>query len=112
MVDLVLSSKLLLCDYGGLQLHEHWCPGCERIHQIAVNQPFRNGAQWQYDGNHTSPTFNPSINVNPNHASVRCHYFIRNGRIDFCSDSHHSLAGQSVELPDIPTEFLRDYLDD
>lgn len=89
-----LSSKLR--DVGdGMLLH--WCPGCEELHAIAVGQPFPNGARWTWDGNMERPTFSPSINV-----IGRCHYFIRAGRIEFCSDSKHRLAGQTVDLPDIP----------
>jgi hypothetical protein len=29
-----------------------------------------------------------------------CHSYVTNGRIQFLSDCHHSLAGQTVELPD------------
>lgn len=109
MGDRILSPKLALADYGELQLHEHWCPGCERIHQIAVDQPFRNGARWTFDGNVEAPTFAPSIAVNPTAPASRCHYFIRAGRIEFCGDSHHALAGQTVELPDIPNDVLAGY---
>jgi hypothetical protein len=31
-----------------------------------------------------------------------CHYFIRAGKIEFCGDSPHNLAGQTVDLPDWP----------
>jgi hypothetical protein len=31
---------------------------------------------------------------------------IRAGRIDYCSDSRHALAGCSVELPNIPADWL------
>lgn len=102
----ILSAKLLRRHIqGGLFFHEHWCPGCEAIHLIAVDQPFRNGAQWTYDGNHESPTFSPSINVGPT-TPLQCHYFIRAGKIEFCGDSHHALAGQTVDLPDIPMEWI------
>lgn len=32
-------------------------------------------------------------------ARPRCHSFIRAGRIEFCGDSGHSLAGKTVDLP-------------
>lgn len=103
--DQILSPKLILRSYGALRLHEHWCPGCENIHQIAVEQPFRNGARWTFDGNAEKPTFSPSINVGPS-TKLQCHYFIREGRIEFCGDCHHALAGHTVELPNIPKEWL------
>lgn len=75
----------------------HWCPGCGRLHRINVNRPNEaTGAQWGWDGNVARPTFTPSVSI------VGCHYFLRNGRIEFCADSTHALAGQRVELPDLP----------
>jgi len=98
----MLSPRLLTRKFGdGPTFHEHWCPGCEATHQIAVVQPFRNGARWSYDGNHEAPTFSPSINVGPG-SMLQCHYFIRSGRIEFCGDCHHGLKGQTVDLPPIP----------
>lgn len=108
----VLSSKLIRVRYtgsgGDRVLHEHWCPGCRMMHQIAVEQPFRNGARWTWDGNAAAPTFSPSIHIRlgrSNGGADRvCHYFIRGGRIEFCGDSTHALSGQAVDLPDIPPE--------
>jgi hypothetical protein len=101
----VLSPKLIRHNYGGLVLHEHWCSGCEAMHQIAVEQPFRNGARWTWDGNADAPTFAPSINVGPG-TPLQCHYFIRAGRIEYCGDSHHALASTTVDLPDIPADWI------
>jgi len=103
----VLSSKLITRKYGddGPTFHEHWCPGCEQTHVIAVVQPFRNGARWTFDGNAEAPTFSPSINIGPG-TPLQCHYFIRAGQIDFCGDSRHALAGKIVPMPDIPERCL------
>ena len=65
-----------------------------------------------------SPTFAPSIlcfteydEDDPSDVPVKlpdgqrrtlCHYFIRDGMIEFCPDSPHALAGQTVELPEWP----------
>jgi hypothetical protein len=99
----ILSPKLVKRRWGGGWMHEHWCPGCETTHAIAVEQPFGNGARWSFDGNVASPTFSPSINVGPN-SSLQCHYFITAGKILFCGDCHHTLKGQTVDLPDIPKD--------
>lgn len=85
-------------DHGKVYLH--WCPGCESLHGINVEKPNDWNAVWSFDGNLESPTFSPSINL-----VGRCHYFIRAGRIEFCGDSTHKLAGQTVPLPDIPEGF-------
>lgn len=78
----------------------HWCPGCEHIHAFAVETPFGNGAHWSFDGNMDRPTFTPSMNIGPSF----CHYFLRDGRIQFLDDCRHNLRGQTLELPDIPAE--------
>lgn len=75
----------------------HWCQGCDQLHFINTEHPNHLGAIWQFDGNVERPTFSPSINI-----VGQCHYFIRDGRIEYCGDSKHQLAGQTVELCDIP----------
>lgn len=108
----VLSPKLIRCCYPAQDgatrvLHEHWCPGCQLMHQVAVEQAFGNGAQWSWDGNADAPTFSPSVHIrlgygDPGRPARVCHYFIRGGRIEFCPDSTHALAGQIVAMPDVP----------
>lgn len=81
----------------------HWCPGCQGAHMIHTNEPNdRTGARWTWDGNREAPTVSPSILVHATAVSPRCHYFLRGGRLEFCGDSAHALAGQVVELPDWP----------
>lgn len=90
----------------------HWCPGCNSGHDINVDQPNASGAKWTFNGDPARPTFSPSINIRvnppghqhyqPDIESSVCHYFIRDGRIEFCGDCTHALRGQTVDLPDIP----------
>jgi hypothetical protein len=80
------------------------CPGCKREHEISVN-PAKNagGAGWDWNGSVTQPTFKPSVlsNVGRAHPGLHlCHSFVTGGRIQFLPDSTHTLAGQTVELPD------------
>jgi hypothetical protein len=35
------------------------------------------------------------------HIDMVCHSFVRDGRIEFLSDSTHHLSGQTVELPEV-----------
>lgn len=89
------------------------CPGCKTIHQITtagVPNP------WGWDGSLERPTITPSVLVtweaNPDaapefsewHKARRCHSFVRDGRIEFLSDSTHALAGQTVDLPELEPE--------
>jgi hypothetical protein len=105
-----------------------WCPGCNSHHGVATdpnNPNSMTGAKWSWNGSLERPTFSPSILVHP-HETVpveipeglsgealtrfldanrvttpRCHSFVRDGRIEFCSDSGHSLSGQTVDLPEV-----------
>lgn len=106
-------SKKLRDIKGGIL---HWCPGCDGCHAIWITEPNPlTGAKWTWDGNVDQPTFSPSILVfteyDDKHQKLPdgqrrtlCHYFIRQGRIEFCGDSPHHLAGQTVELPDWPPD--------
>ncbi len=96
-------------DYGGHLAH--WCPACKELHEIAVDRPFRNGARWTWDGNGAAPSFSPSMNIRvgpypqsskkAGHVDV-CHYFVRAGRIEYLGDCTHVMAGQTVDMPDLP----------
>jgi hypothetical protein len=44
------------------------------------------------------PTFQPSILHSGR--DVRCHSYVREGKIEFCNDSTHKFAGQTLEIPD------------
>jgi hypothetical protein len=85
-------------------LHQmFWCPGCGHIH--AVDQ------RWTYNGNAEKPTISPSYKLwhpRPNKPDFVCHSFIRDGKIEFCSDSTHSLSGKTVDLPDFDTAAKED----
>jgi hypothetical protein len=75
-----------------------FCPGCGEHHGI--------NRTWQFNEDFENPTISPSIRVStldkPEHASrTICHSFVREGKIQFLSDCVHSLAGQTVDLPDI-----------
>jgi hypothetical protein len=76
---------------GGVNYGFH-CPGCNYGHPFDV-------PKWSWNGSLDKPTFTPSLMVNQGHKS-QCHSVVTDGMIAFCSDSNHSLAGQTVELPD------------
>lgn len=71
-----------------------WCPGCDEAHGC--------DSRWKFNGDYERPTFEPSLLVAQSDPTARCHSFIRDGRIQFLSDSHHALAGQTVDLPEWP----------
>ena len=51
---------------------------------------------WEFDGNHSRPTFSPSL-LNQT-SRTRCHLHLRDGVLEFLSDCTHDLAGKSVQL--------------
>lgn len=79
-----------------------WCPGCDQAHAVEVEQ----GAppRWEWDGDLESPTISPSILC---HNEQHCHSFVRAGRWEFCADSGHKLAGQTVPMVPLPDWLLK-----
>jgi hypothetical protein len=78
------------------------------LHMIWTQEANHLNAMWWYNGDPEFPTFNPSINIDmggwPLGRAKRCHYFVRAGKLEFCTDSTHSLAGKAVDMPDIPAD--------
>jgi hypothetical protein len=92
------------------------CPGCGMMHQITVEGQGR--PHWEWNSDADAPTFSPSVMVEGVRRTtddevrrimsgeeiepipLRCHSFVRDGRIQFLGDCTHALAGQTVDLPD------------
>jgi uncharacterized protein DUF6527 len=96
------------------------CPGCCDTHTVPVEETPERGALWSWNGSLDKPTLSPSLAVTSGHhtsywkpgdecwcdkdygfSCYRCHSIITDGRIMFCADSSHALAGQTVDLPEI-----------
>jgi hypothetical protein len=80
-----------------------WCPGCDGVHAFwTKNGPVVDGVEqnWTFNGDGDKPTITPSLDVARNMPDFHCHSFVRNGLIEFLSDSHHALKGQTVPIPD------------
>lgn len=95
--------KAHLCEDGTLMYE---CPACGHYHAVSTTKPLGNGAgPWQFNGNLESPTISPSVNVLPYTNSKgeklikRCHHFVRDGKIEYCGDCDHNMAGKTVDLP-------------
>lgn len=98
----------------------YWCQGCDMLHMVRVegDEP---GPKWGYNGNPDAPTFTPSVLVQYDHwvppaqpgqpagaqtkMSEVCHTFITNGMVQFLGDCTHRFAGQTVPLPELPSEW-------
>lgn len=81
----------------GGKLYVFHCPGCKYGHPFEVEAP--NGEGWAWNGSLDKPTFKPSLLVAKG-TPTQCHSFVTDGRIQFLADSHHELAGQTVDLLD------------
>lgn len=85
-----------------------WCPGCRELHCADTLTPNSNGATWGRDGDLARPTLSPSVLLRIDYGQAGkppeiCHCWIRGGRIEFCSDSTHELAGKTVAM-EVPEE--------
>jgi len=88
-------------NFGGYNcLPVHWTPpGMERSPNIAGLD------LWTFNGDFDRPTFSPSILTQStwsDGSKFCCHSFVTDGRIQFLGDCTHVLAGQTVDLPEIP----------
>lgn len=68
-----------------------FCLGCGYNHPYEV-------PRWNWNGSYTRPTFTPSLLCNASYPEHRCHLFVTDGKIQYCSDCHHKLAGQTVDM--------------
>lgn len=101
--SLVMQKAILFPKPDGTNAVIYECPGCKHTHSVPAER-------WNFNGDVIRPTLSPSVRhyyTRPTGEEITtCHYFVRDGRIEFCNDSRHSLAGQTVDLPDIdPSEY-------
>lgn len=90
-------------------LYWHWCPGCQSMHKFYVDKPTSKGARWSYNGNPEKPSFHPSMHISvfneeDNKHTTLCHYFLKNGVINFLGDSTNHKLRDFVPLPEIPKD--------
>lgn len=78
----------------------HWCPGCECVHILPTNRG------WTFSDNLENLTCAPSFIHSWVHGVEGnvCHYFLRDGCLQFLGDCSHKLAGQTVRLPIFPPD--------
>lgn len=102
-----------------------YCPGCDIQHTVNIKTSA--GPQWQWNNDVDKPTLSPSVLVKSGHYTAGhtgdcwctylrehpeedpadvftcgvCHSFVRDGKIEYLSDSTHNLAGSTVDLPEL-----------
>lgn len=80
-----------------------YCPGCKNSHMVTT---VHEKPCWDFNYDAERPTISPSYLVqipasdDGKYPAVRCHSYIRDGRIEYLSDCTHDLRGQTVDLPD------------
>ncbi len=94
-----------------VEYYHFYCPGCKHLHTYAINS---DGTGWNFNGNMANPSFSPSLlNTVPikNEATgvyktdkERCHLILMDGKINYCPDCTHELAGKSIDMVDIETK--------
>lgn len=91
------------------------CPGCGCRHlindKLTEIPDLPSNHIWTFNGDFDKPTIRDSVltrsyRKNPDTGKYdieidKCHSYITDGKIEFLSDCQHSLAGQTVELPEI-----------
>lgn len=79
-----------------------YCPACEDHHAFSESEK-----GWTIQGEGKTLSVIPSILVTRNsEPEKRCHLFIINGRIKYLRDCTHSMAGQTIDLPDVREDKL------
>ena len=98
------SEQIELAD--GTIGHKFQCPGCNMPHLIYIKS--ETDPMWKFNNDVEKPTLTPSVkfrlDVDPTDwtkpAKHVCHSYVTAGKIKFLSDTTHSLAGTTVDLPD------------
>ncbi len=78
-----------------------FCPACKCAHSVPLSGPVK----WEWNGSVDAPTIRPSLLIRnpipfgPDPDRI-CHVVITDGKILFCADCTHELAGQTLELED------------
>lgn len=113
--------KASLINLGGTDPHQRikwYCHGCKCDHGVPL-PPHRQA--WGWNQSLEAPTLTPSVLITSGHYApghkgncwckfkledgkpapfecVRCHCFVRDGKIEFLTDCSHALAGKTVEM--------------
>lgn len=92
---------------GTAGMYSFYCPGCGKTHAVYTTQ--EKGYThpiWGFNGDVNKPTFTPSVatlstmKIAGKYMEIRCHSFIREGKIQYLSDCDHAFAGQTIDMID------------
>lgn len=76
----------------------YYCPACDCDHMILFKGPNK----WTWNGDKVKPTFSPSVRVQwtygPEKIKHNCHFFVRNGEIQYLGDCTHDMKGKTIKM--------------
>lgn len=80
----------------------HMCEGCNQQHLI----PMWGTNPWTFNNDFERPTLSPSVKHGIHKGKQgdplkTCHYFIRNGMIEYCGDCWHDPKNKTLPLKEI-----------
>ena len=63
--------------------------------------------RWNWNKSTESPTLSPSVRhfIPARPEQTTCHYHLKNGILEYCSDCKHGLKDQKVPLQEIPDNY-------
>lgn len=91
--------RVKITENAGRTALLHRCPGCAGPRRTGLHAFPTGDGGWTFNGDVERPSCAPS--VKHEHDGRVCHYRITDGRIAYCGDSTHALAGRTVDLPDL-----------
>lgn len=69
----------------------YYCQGCNHLHSVDADR-------WHWNKKTDKPTLSPSVLHRHPNSDKRCHYFIKDGMIQYLNDCTHEFKGKTVEL--------------
>ncbi len=94
----------------------YWCEGCKHAHHVPFdkdsphNNRYSHNHLWEFNGDINNPSISPSVRHFYTHPETHqqvtiCHYWIKNGEIEYCGDCEHEYKGTTRKMTDIPSNY-------
>lgn len=85
----------------GVDQYQFYCPGCE-CHHSFWHKNIKDKVQWSWNKSFVKPTVTPSIKTQfysyKFEKDMICHFYIKNGKIQYLNDCTHELAGETIKM--------------
>ena len=87
------------------KMYLFYCEGCDDVHIFHVGSDWGDQHNWGFNGNLDCPSFTPSLLMRWKWGEEQvervCHLVLTDGKINYCGDCTHKLAGQTVDMPNM-----------